>query len=98
MRKRSFQQKACFPYSGEEDINNAKGSRDLSVELLLDMNQNSAQRIRCLRIDHEIRFVIRKVYINDLEVIWSYAKERFIKLRDVFKQKIPFYFLMVITI
>lgn len=43
------------------------------------------------RIDHGIRFVNGKVYINGIEGFWSFAKERLMKYHGVRPGKFPFY-------
>jgi transposase len=46
---------------------------------------------RHLKIDHQKRFPCGKVYINGVEGLWSYAKERLIKHHGVSKEKFPLY-------
>jgi len=46
---------------------------------------------RHLRIDHGKRFVNGKVYINGIELLWSFAKERLIKYHGVNPKKFPLY-------
>ncbi len=43
------------------------------------------------RIDHGVRFVNGKVYINGIEGFWSFAKERLQKFHGVDAQKFPLY-------
>lgn len=46
---------------------------------------------RHIKIDHKKRFASGKVYINCIEGVWSYAKERLIKLHGISKDKFPIY-------
>jgi transposase len=46
---------------------------------------------RHLKIDHSVRFVQGKVYINTLEGFWAFAKERLIKFHGVSKKYFPLY-------
>jgi transposase len=41
------------------------------------------------RIDHGKRFANRKVYINGIEVFWSFAKERLLQYYGADAEKIP---------
>ena len=43
------------------------------------------------RIDHGVRFVNGKVYINGIEGFWSFAKERLLKYHGVDPGKFPLY-------
>jgi transposase len=43
------------------------------------------------RIDHGVRFVNGKVYINGIEGFWSFAKERLQKFHGVDPKKFPLY-------
>lgn len=46
---------------------------------------------RHLKIDHSKRFSSGKVYINCLEGLWSWAKDRLIKHRGISKENFPLY-------
>ncbi len=46
---------------------------------------------RHLKVDHGMRFVSGKVYINGLEGFWSWAKERLIKHHGISKETFPLY-------
>jgi transposase len=46
---------------------------------------------RHLKIDHSVRFVQGKVYINTFEGLWAFAKERLIKFHGVSKKYFPLY-------
>jgi transposase len=43
------------------------------------------------RIDHGVKFVNGKVYINGIEGFWSFAKERLQKFHGVNPKKFPLY-------
>lgn len=46
---------------------------------------------RHIKIDHKKLFASGKVYINDVEGFWSYAKERLIKFHGISIEKFPLY-------
>jgi transposase len=44
-----------------------------------------------LSIDHRYKFKSGKVYINSIEGVWSFAKERLIKHHGISRQKFLYY-------
>ena len=44
-----------------------------------------------MRIDHGKRFINGNVYINGIEELWSFAKERLMKYHNVNEVKFPLY-------